>query len=108
MRHRFPFLALTLAGFASLLGAAAPGPNLGETIERWEHLHVETPYKVSNLRLTSGNLTVTLSTGPASVVRAGDESVGLFLSGVGSLEYRSVDPIEFPLLIHNLRTATSL
>ena len=51
---------------------------------------------------------LTLKSGAAAPVRAGDEVVGLFFEGQGQLEYQSVDPIEFPILAFNARKATSL
>jgi hypothetical protein len=92
------------------LGAATPAErNLAETIGRLENLRVETSSStVSDLRLTSGHLTVLCKSGSASLVRAGDEVVGLFFRGNGALEYQTLDTIEFPLTSFNVRKNTGL
>jgi hypothetical protein len=104
-------MAIAVAMLAALpAGAAAPSEhNLAETIERFENLRVETSSApVADLRLVSGHLSLLCKSGKASLVRAGDEAVGVFFQGNGSLEYQSVDPIEFPLTSFNVRKATSL
>ena len=96
------------AGVAGAAGAAGDH-NLAETIERFESLRVEAASApVSDLRLTSGHLVLVCKAGTASLVRAGDEIVGVFFQGSGSLEYQSVDPVEFPVAAFNLKKATSL
>jgi len=104
-------MAIAVAMLAALpAGAAAPSEhNLAETIERFENLRVEaSSAPVADLRLVSGHLSLLCKSGKASLVRAGDEAVGVFFQGNGSLEYQSVDPIEFPLTSFNVRKATSL
>ncbi len=110
MLHRISTLLLAALGLGSLPAAAAPADhNLAETIERFESLKVEPSYAdVSDLRLTSGHLTLVCKAGRASLVRAGDETVGLFFEGSGALEYQSADPVEFPLVLFNARKATGL
>lgn len=92
------------------LAAATPSEhNLAETIDRFESLRVDSSSApVSDLRLASGHLTLVCKSGSVSLVRAGDEVVGVFFQGSGALEYQSVDPIEFPLMSFNVRKATSL
>jgi peptidase M1-like protein len=100
----------------ALLAAALPAertaaaePNLAETVERFEGLRVEgTSAPVSNLTLTIGHLKLLCRSGNASPVRAGEEVVGLFFQGTGSLEYRSEDPVEFPTAAFNVREVSSL
>src|SRR6266536_3581698 len=104
-------MAIAVAMLAALpAGAAAPSEHsLAETIERFENLRVEASSPpVADLRLVSGHLSLLCKSGKASLVRAGDEAVGVFFQGNGSLEYQSVDPIEFPLTSFNVRKATSL
>jgi hypothetical protein len=101
---------LLAASLGNLPAAVAPAEhNLAETIERFESLRVESSSApVSDLRLTSGHLTLVCRSGNASLVQAGDEVVGVFFEGSGALEYQTVDPIEFPLTSFNVRKATSL
>jgi hypothetical protein len=104
-------LATALTAFTA--GATAAGAagqrNLAETIQRFEGLRVEASSSpVSDLRLTSGHLALVCKTGSASLVRAGDEVAGVFFQGSGSLEYQSVDPVEFPVAAFNMKKGTSL
>ena len=110
MNRAFLGVCAGVAGLAALPAAAAgPEHNLAETIERFESLRVDAASaSVSDLRLTSGHLTLACRPGKASLVRAGEEVVGIFYQGSGSLEYQSVDPIEFPLTSFNARKATGL
>ena len=100
------FAAEVLLAAAS---AAAPAGNLTERVHALEHLTSETAsHPVQNLRLESGHLSVVFSSGNAAVVRAGGEPLGLLILGSGTVEYRSVDAIEFPLVLHNVAKASSL
>ena len=54
------------------------------------------PARVSNLRLESGHLVCTLASGSIAYVKAGDEVVGIFFQGNGTMEYVTEDPIEAP------------
>ena len=51
---------------------------------------------VTNLKLTSGHFECVLAAGRASFVKAGEDVVGIFFDGSGTMEYVSVDPIEAP------------
>jgi len=89
--------------------AAVPERNLAETVERFETLRVEeTSSPVSAWKLTSGHLALTCKSGSAARVKAGDAVVGVFFQGTGALEYRSEDPVEFPVVLFNVKKATGL
>jgi Peptidase family M1 domain len=102
--------AAATAMLLAVSAAAAPSDhNLAGTIEQFESLKIDAASSaVSDLRLTSGHLTLVCRSGSASLVRAGDEIVGVFFQGNGALEYESVDPTEFPVAVFNLKKATSL
>ena len=66
-----------------------------EKVARWDALAVEAASRpADDLVLTSGRLTLELKKGRVAEVRAGEEVVGLFVSGTGTLRYRSDDPSE--------------
>jgi len=89
--------------------ASAPERSLAETIERFETLRLDDASSpVSDLRLTSGHLTLLCKSGSAARVKAGDTVVGIFFQGTGALEYRSEDAIEFPTVLFNVKKASSL
>ncbi len=103
-------LSAAAACLAASLLAASPGEaNLAGEVERFDALRVDPgSVPVKDLRLTSGHLFLLLKSGNVTPVRAGNELVGLFFQGSGSLEYQSVDPIEFPVMAFNIRKASSL
>lgn len=80
-------LALSLppaAGAAS--PSAAPERNLAETIERFETLVTgDRSAPVKELRLSCGHLELVLESASVAPVRAGDQVVGLFFQGSGTL-----------------------
>ncbi|HEY4228862.1 MAG TPA: hypothetical protein VGO79_01755, partial [Thermoanaerobaculia bacterium] len=100
-------LALALPGW--LRGADAPGATgLAATLERFDHLQVGDAIGIADRTLASGHFQCTLKSGRAAPVRAGDEVVGLFFEGDGTMEYVSADPIEAPVVVFNTRKASSL
>ena len=108
--HPVPRPILLFALFAA--AAVSPGqtePSLTDLVNRYDELAVGgDSAAVSNLRLSAGHLSVVLASGQATSVRAGTDVVGLYFRGKGSFEYRSVDPIEFPVMTHNLRRSSSI
>ena len=108
--HRKPSGPLVSVFFA-VAGAALgqEAPSLTDLVNRYDELAVgAASTNVSNLRLTAGHVTLLLGSGQATLVLAGNDVAGLFFRGRGSLEYESVDPVEFPVMTHNLRKASSI
>jgi hypothetical protein len=102
--------ALLAALAATALPAATSGPaNLSETIERFENLRAGSrSAAVKDLHVTCGHLDLVLRNGNVAPIRAGEEIVGFFFQGAGSVDYRSADPIEFPVMSYNVRKNTGL
>jgi hypothetical protein len=100
------FAAVTLG---TGLAVAADQPSFREVVKGFEtpRMDPET-LNVTNVHLQSGHLSVVLKLGHVGLLRAGSETVGFFFHGNGSLEYRSEDPIEFPLVTFNARKASTL
>lgn len=93
--RRFAPLLLVTAGFLAPFRAAGAAP---EDVRRFGGLTVGTSsIPVRDIPLSSGHLTIRLQSGSVAPVRAGDEIVGLFFEGTGTMEYRSDDPVEFPV-----------
>ena len=99
---------LVLCAFWHTRTACAIGPGLAATIERFDRLQVGAAAAVSSLTLSAGHFTCALKSGRAAQVRAGDEVVGLFFEGEGSMEYVSVDPVEAPLVLFDTRKGSGL
>ena len=97
--------ALGLSFSSALFSAQSPG--LAEIIERFDHLSVGDAVAVNNLRLTAGHIDCSLS-GRAAPVLAGDEVVGIFFEGTGTMDYLSVDPVEAPSVMFNAKNGSSL
>jgi hypothetical protein len=100
---------------AAVLGTAclafpahAADGGLAPTVARFDHLQVGASASVSNLRIASGRLVLTLKSGAAAPVKAGDEVVGIYFDGAGELVYTSADPVELPILTFNAKKATGL
>ncbi len=96
------FLALAVL---SLPAAAAEGA--ADLVARFSKLSLGDAVTVSNLRVSSGRLDLTLASGTAAPVKAGDEVVGLFFKGDGVFAYRADEPLELPIVKSNLRYTKS-
>jgi hypothetical protein len=73
---------------AASLARGEERPRFADLISRYDEPTVGTDStEVTGLRFSAGHLSLVLS-GRATPVRAGDETVGFFFRGKGSLEYR--------------------
>ena len=88
--------------------ARAAGPSLPEIVEHYDHLRVGDAVAVSGRTLSAGRITCSLKTGRAAPVSAGEQIVGVFFEGEGSMEYLSADPVEAPLVLFDTRKGSSL
>lgn len=95
-----------LAGLAARIGTAAPA--LPEIVDRYDHLRVGDASEVAELELAAGRFACRLVSGRAAPVRAGEEVVGVFFEGEGTMEYVSTDPVEAPLVLFDVRKGSSL
>lgn len=89
--------------------AEAAAESFREKVARWDALAVDAASRPADgLVLTSGRLTLEVKKGRVAEVRAGDEVVGLFVSGTGALRYRSDDPSERDAVRWTTRKNTGL
>lgn len=80
-----------------------------ETLKDWSWLALQgTSHQVRDVRVSAGHLVLTLTSGSAEPVVAGDDVVGFFFSGAGSLEYTTDDPLELPIVAYNVKKNTGL
>jgi hypothetical protein len=94
---------------AARVCAAAAGPEgVASIVERFEHLTVGDAKQVSGLILSSGHFDCRLSAGRAAPVLAGDEVVGIYYDGGGTMSYVSADPLEASTFSYNVRKVSSL
>ena len=110
-RHRSFGMAAAVV-VSCLVSAARPAradSTFPQLVEQWSVLTLAgPPHPVEGLRLSAGHLTLTLVRGDAIFVLAGDQVVGLFFRGQGTLEHLSVDPVEAPVVSYNVRKNTGL
>lgn len=89
----------------SIAAAEETAPQL---VERYSKLTLGgAPVTISNLTVTSGSMKLTLASGSAAPVKAGDEVIGIFFKGDGSFDYSASDPVELPIMATNLRNTKS-
>lgn len=86
------FGAETVAGLAESYGAMKVGPAV----------------TARGLSFESGHLKVLLGDGTAAPVLVGNDTVGLYFKGAGSLEYLSEDAAEAAILTTNVKRSTKL
>jgi hypothetical protein len=105
----FGLLASGLLAAATAAAGDGAAPGLVDIVGRFEKLQIANESApVANLKLASGHLECVLATGRAGFVKAGDEVVGLYFDGSGTMEYTSVDPVEAPVLTYVAKKSTSL
>jgi len=96
---------VAVLGFLSFVCAiAAAEETAPQLVARYENLALGgAPVTVSNLTITSGSMKLTLASGSAAPVKAGDEVIGIFFKGDGSFDYSANDAVELPIMQANLR-----
>jgi hypothetical protein len=104
VKHLSAFL-LAVAVAVSPLSAAE---TLKNTIASYDGMTIGQATAVTDVKLTSGHMTMTLVSGQAAPVVAGDETIGLFFTGKGTYEHVSNDPAEAAVVKHNVKKTTDL
>jgi hypothetical protein len=97
-----------LLAFALVVCPLASAESLKDVLAAYDGMTLGGPSAVSNVTLTSGHMTFTLTSGNAAPVIAGNETIGLFFTGKGSYEYLSNDPVEAAVVKSNVKRATDL
>ena len=103
-RDRRPGL-LAFACLCWSLALALPArteTTFADCVKGWKALGLKAPRPVKELKLSIGHAILTVKEGSAAYVVAGGENVGIFARGTGTVEYVSVDAVEFPVLRYNL------
>jgi hypothetical protein len=95
-------LALCAIGSLSAIVVSA---SVVDFVKRYDALRLGESHAATNFRYTIGHATFTLPSGTVSVVTAGDEKVGLFLTGNGTYTYQSASKDEFTALRYNAKNA---
>jgi len=99
---------IAVLGVSLVCAIAAADETAPQLVARYEHLALGgAPVTVSNLTITSGSMKLTLASGSAAPVKAGDEVVGIYFKGDGSFDYSASDAAELPIMQANLRNLKS-
>ena len=88
--------------------AAEPRSTLLAAIERFDALTVGEAVTVSGVRLEGPHASMTLETGRAAPVKAGEAVVGVFFEGRGALDYLSADALEAPVVVFNAKKGSGI
>lgn len=88
-------LCLSLPAFAA--------PTVSELMKKYTELTAGEGKSVSAFQVSVGHLSVVLDSGTVAPVMAGDQQVGLFLSGSGTFIYESVNRDELTALRYNAK-----
>ena len=96
--------------FAALLAVcvSARAATFDELRDAYRNLKAGPPAAVSQMPYSVGHIKVTLASGSAARVLAGNEAAGIFFKGNGTFEYRTSDPIEAPVVAFNAKRQTHL
>jgi len=107
LKHISRILAFFSIAVVSVCCAAAE-ENAAQLVARYDNLSLGgPPVSVSALVITSGSMKLTLGSGSAASVKAGDQVIGMFFKGTGSFEYSAKDNVELPIMKANLRETKS-
>jgi hypothetical protein len=100
--------AFLLIAVAVLVSPFATAESLKNTLAAYDGMTIGQATAVSDVKLTSGHMTFTLTSGQAAPIVAGDETIGLFFAGKGTYEYISNDPVEAAVVKHNVKKVSDL
>ncbi|HYH06977.1 MAG TPA: hypothetical protein VEK11_07940 [Thermoanaerobaculia bacterium] len=79
-----PFALLVLLVFVCLPAAAAPTTAAG-LVETYDHPTLGKSSPVSNVTVEIGHMKITLGSGSAAPVMAGDEQLGIYFKGTAAM-----------------------
>ena len=97
-----------LLGVLLVSSIAAADETAPQLVTRYENLALGGPaVAVSNMTISSGSMKLTLNSGSAAPVKAGDEVIGIFFKGDGAFDYSANDAVELPIMQTNLRNTKS-
>lgn len=100
-------LLRTLAVSLLFCTSLAHANDVATLVSKYEKLTLGPASPVQNVTLSSGRMKMTLASGSASQVKAGDEVVGLYFRGDGKFEYKADEPVELPVVRANLKNLKS-
>jgi hypothetical protein len=103
MKHLFVCVAAVCLS-ASLSAAT----RFSTLLEGYEHPKAGPSSAVSNVTFSIGHLKLNLASGTASPVMVAGQKVAVFFTGEGTFSYTSDDPVERPIVAHNVKVDSHL
>ncbi len=108
-RRFVSFVVAFGCGFLLIASTAGSATPFAPLIESLASPALGSPSRpVAGLTLTAGHATVQLSSGSAAPVMAGEDMIGLFFVGTGTIEYLTEDPVELAVVASNVKANTGL
>jgi hypothetical protein len=80
----------------------------GALVQGFEHPKAGPSSAVSNAGFSIGHLKLNLASGTASPVTVAGQKVAVFFTGEGTFTYTSDDPVERPIVTHNVKVDSHL
>ena len=93
------------------LAAAVPAfaaSKFGQIVEAFGNLRPGPAAPVSNTTFAIGHMKLTLKSGTAAPVMANGQLIAIFFKGDGTLDYDAAEPIELPVVNHNVKEKSRL
>jgi hypothetical protein len=84
---------------------ALAAPGVADLVQQYKDLRLGAGKAVADYRFAVGHATFTLPSGTVSPVLAGEQQVGVFLSGAGAFSYDSANKDEFVVMRSNAKDA---
>ncbi len=103
---RIPRILFSLAFTLTFARATLAADTVAGLMEAFDNPRLGEAVTVSGFALKSGHLEISLESGSVTPLKAGDRTIGVFLTGKGSWRYTADEPVELPLVAYNLRKAT--
>jgi hypothetical protein len=93
-------LCLSIPSFAA--------SRFGALVEGYQNLKAGPSSAVSNVSFSIGHMKLNLASGTASPVVVAGQPVAIFFTGDGTFTYTSEDPVERPIVTHNVKVDSHL
>ena len=97
--------------FATLVCLSLPlsaASRFAALVEGYQHPKAGPSGTVSNVSFSIGHIKLNLANGTASPVTVGGQQAALFFTGTGTFTYTSDDPVERPIVTHNVKVDSHL
>jgi Peptidase family M1 domain len=97
--------------FAAVVCLSLPltaAPRFPSLVEGYQHPKAGPSSTISNLSFSVGHLKMSFASGTASPVTVAGQQAAIFFTGDGTFTYTSDDPVERPIVTHNVKVDSHL